>query len=329
MAKVAYEQRSFQKKSLERIQLINDICARYEAMGYDLTVRQVYYQLVTGNHIANNFQNYKTTAGLINDARLAGLIDWNYIVDRTRNLAGLGHWDSPADIIKSSYQSFRLNKWEDQPNYVEVWVEKDALSSVIQRVANELDVNYFACKGYVSQSEMRDAARRFDFQRNVGGKKCHLIHLGDHDPSGIHMTSDITDRLNTTFRSSVEVHRIALTMAQIEQYNPPENPAKETDSRFAAYAELYGDSSWELDALEVVVMHDIIEAEVLKLRDESLWEEMLSKEKHGKVALKMVTDHWGEVEDWLKQEFDEEYEELLDEADGVVREDDDDDNDGY
>lgn len=127
MSKRKYKDIRFHGKSLETIERVNAIVAEYEAQGYELTLRQVYYQLVARGFIPNNERSYKNLGSLINDGRLAGLIDWYAIVDRTRNLRRNSHWDCPEDVIDSARYSYMLDRWENQPNYVEVWVEKDAL----------------------------------------------------------------------------------------------------------------------------------------------------------------------------------------------------------
>jgi hypothetical protein len=114
----------------------NDIIAEYSAQGFQLTLRQLYYQFVSRDFIPNNLRSYKNLGDVINDARLAGLIDWNSIVDRTRNLQSLAHWRNPAEIIDACASQFRLDRWAPQPRRVEVWIEKDALIGVIEGICN-------------------------------------------------------------------------------------------------------------------------------------------------------------------------------------------------
>lgn len=244
MPKIEYKSIKFQQKSLELIRLVNQVVEEYQAQGYELTLRQAYYQLVARGYIPNNERSYKNIGNLINDGRLAGLIDWHSITDRTRNLRSNSHWDNPADVIASARYSYLLNKWDGQPNYVEVWVEKDALVDIVGQACRPLDTPYFSCRGYTSQSEMWSAAQRFISQDYRDNRV--IIHLGDHDPSGIDMTRDIQERLQM-FGADVYVKRVALTMNQIGTYNPPPNPAKITDSRASKYIDEYGNESWELD----------------------------------------------------------------------------------
>lgn len=253
----------------------NQIIEDYQAQGFTLTLRQLYYQFVARDLIPNTERSYKRLGSIINDGRLAGLIDWSSIEDRGRNLRGNAHWDSPADVIEAARQSYRINMWENQPNRVEVWIEKEALAGVIAGVCEELDVPYFACKGYVSQSEQWRAGHRARYHFNRESQQTVILHLGDHDPSGIDMTRDNDDRLTmfAGYRGAPNVQRIALNMDQIDEYNPPPNPAKVSDSRFEQYLRDYGHESWELDALEPRVLAQLIRDRVADYRDDELWEE--------------------------------------------------------
>ena len=149
MPKIEYKSIKFQQKSLELINLVNQVVEEYQAQGYELTLRQAYYQLVARGYIPNNERSYKNIGNLINDGRLAGLIDWHSITDRTRNLRRNGHWDNPADVIASARYSYLLNKWDGQPNYVEVWVEKDALVDMTRDIQERLQM--FGADVYVKR----------------------------------------------------------------------------------------------------------------------------------------------------------------------------------
>lgn len=299
MPKIQYKEINFQKKSLDLIELVNQVVDEYSAQGYELTLRQAYYQLVARGYIPNNERSYKNIGNLINDGRLAGLIDWHSITDRTRNLRGNSHWDTPERVIASARYSYLLDKWMGQPNYVEVWVEKDALVDIVGQVCRPLDTPYFSCRGYTSQSEMWSAAQRFIQQSDR--EKRIIIHLGDHDPSGIDMTRDIQERLEM-FGADVFVKRVALTMNQIQTYNPPPNPAKITDSRASKYIDQFGDESWELDALEPKVITNLINQEVTKYRDDGIYQAVCDKEKREKEELKMLERNYDRAVAFLESE---------------------------
>ena len=297
MPKYAYKEINFRPDSLRLIAIINSVIEEYTAHGYDLTLRQVYYQLVARDYIPNNERSYKNTGNLINDARLAGLIDWTAIQDRTRNIRQNSHWSSPVSIMSSALYSYAIDTRKDQPNYIEVWVEKDALIGIVQQIASTLDVPCFSCRGYVSASEMWSAAQRFIGQDRR--ERRVILHLGDHDPSGKDMTRDIADRLEL-FGADVEVQRIALNWDQIDEFNPPPNPAKLSDSRASAYIEEFGTESWELDALEPKVLTNLIRTHVADLTDAGLLERASAKEKQDKVELELVKDNWHDAVDLLR-----------------------------
>lgn len=323
--RIAYETKRFGAETLETIIQANQILEEYEKQGYDLTLRQLYYQFVSRDLIPNNERSYKRLGSIVNDARLAGRIDWDHIVDRTRNVREQTHWRDPAHIIGATADSFRVSLWEAQGDYVEVWIEKDALVGVITRVCNELDVPYFSCRGYTSQSEMWAASQRL-LEPIKDGKDVTVLHLGDHDPSGIDMTRDIKDRLRgfilqdftrweferdgidvetasdvniqgsmRVASNRLEIRRIALTMDQINQYNPPPNPAKLSDSRAQGYVDLYGYESWELDALPPDVLSGLVREHVEGLIDADAWDTAIDREKDGQRLLRQASQRWATI----------------------------------
>ena len=303
MPKICYDRavrdRLLKSKNLDVVNKANEIIASYQAQGFDLTLRQLYYQFVARDLIPNQQKEYKRLGDIVNDGRLAGLIDWNAIVDRTRNLRGLPHWSDPGEIVRSAAQGFNVDKWAGQPYRVEVWIEKDALVGVIEGVCTDHDVPYFSCRGYTSQSEMWGAAQRLLRRSRTSSQPTVILHFGDHDPSGIDMTRDIRGRLELFSDGNLEVRRLALNMNQVDEYQPPPNPAKVTDSRYVAYLAEYGEESWELDALEPQVLADLIAGEIRALRDEGIWKEAVAREREGRADLGQIADRYDEVKEFL------------------------------
>jgi hypothetical protein len=308
--KIKYKDIAFRQASLDLIRKADQVCRDYESQGLVLTLRQLYYVFVSRDWIPNRVESYTNLGNLINNGRLAGLIDWDHLEDRTRNLYGNHHSRDPAHAVEDMTSDYMLNHWVGQEYYVEIWVEKEALASVIARAARRLDCNYFACKGYVSQSEMHSAAMRLRHYSNQRQQPV-IIHLGDHDPSGIDMTRDIEDRLDL-FGAYPQVNRIALNMDQIVQYDPAPNPAKQTDTRFADYAAKYGDESWELDALDPATLDALIETAVLEYRDEDIYRDRIEQERKDKAVLTAVHDNWGIIREYVEDNFVEEDEEDTD-----------------
>lgn len=295
MARIAYESWNPRGQSLELIGIAEQICSSYQAQGYDLTLRQLYYQFVSRDVIPNNQRQYKMLGNVIDRARRAGYLDWNYIVDRTRNLMGFATYDSPADLIAEQEYRFHRDLWESQDYRIEVWVEKEALAGVIGRASGSYACDYFSCRGYVSQSEMHAAAKRHQrYERQ--GQDVVVLHLGDHDPSGIDMSRDIQDRLSF-FGANTVVERIALNMDQVEEYGPPPNPAKLTDSRVEEYIARYGEESWELDALDPATLNALINEHIERYLNPSLYQDALNEESRGRDLLRGVSENWDAVAD--------------------------------
>lgn len=291
MPKIKYIEKKFRENSLNLIMRVNNVIEEYKKQGYSLTLRQVYYQMVARDIIENNERSYKNLGSLINDARLAGLIDWEAIEDRTRNLRERSKWENPSEIINSAAWSYHIDYWEGQENYIEVWVEKDALVGIVGRVCEKLDVNYFSCRGYVSQSEMWLASQRLK-RREAEGKNIILLHLGDHDPSGIDMSRDIMDRQVLFGSLEINFDRLALNMNQIDQYNPPPNPTKVTDSRSSSYIDKFGYSCWELDALEPQVISELIEVSIKRFRDNDRYNLVKEREEEEIEELENISKNY-------------------------------------
>jgi len=286
--KIEYEEKNFRVKSLKMIQMINGVIIEYEQQGFTLTLRQLYYQFVSRDFIPNTQASYKRLGELLNNARLAGLVDWDAIIDRTRNLKAQPFWNSPASIIRACANQFEIDLWVDQEFAVEVWIEKEALIGVIEPICNKLFVPFFACKGYVSQSEQWAAGRRFLERMQERNQMTIVIHLGDHDPSGIDMTRDNGRRLKMFSEFSCTIKRIALNIDQVKKYRPPPNPTKMTDSRSQPYVDKYGSYSWELDALEPRVISQLIEDEIKVWCDEDSFNKRKELSKKGRDKLRKV-----------------------------------------
>ena len=272
--------------------------AECEAQGYGLTLRQLYYQMVSRDIIPNNIRSYKNLGDLINDARLAGLVDWHAIEDRTRNLRRRPHREEPQEIIDAIAHQYHIGYWEGQESYVEVWVEKDALIGIVEQISDKLHVACFSCRGHTSQSELRGAAMRLK-RRCDAGQHAVLLHLGDHDPSGKDMSRDIVARLELFGADDVEFRRLALNLDQIEEFGPPPNPTKLSDGRAQGYIERFGYECWELDALDPSVISRLIDENVRMYRDEGLCRDVLARENEEKGTLRDLRDGYqGLIQNW-------------------------------
>jgi hypothetical protein len=307
VSKIEYVPRTFSAGSLDLIEKANAICEEYRDQGFDLTLRQLYYQFVARAWLPNKDIEYKRLGSIINDARLAGLIDWDYIVDRTREINGaFGGFDSPGAAVSSVAGWYSIDVWRGQTARVEAWVEKEALVDVLAQGVRGTRIPYFACRGYTSASALWQASQRIQgYLDEEGVERVVILHLGDHDPSGIDMTRDIRDRFDTFLSGdgyqpeNVEIRRIALNMDQVRQYDPPPNPAKLTDSRVGGYIARFGSSSWELDALNPTILGDLLRTNIAAEIDSSLWDERVEQESTEKDVLRAMSRRWPEVQTFL------------------------------
>jgi hypothetical protein len=311
---IKYQNLRIQNEKLRIVNMVNAIVKEFNDKGYALSLRQIYYVFVSRDLFAadwadpktgstNNEKSYKKLGKIISDGRMAGLIDWTAIEDRTRNMDGNQHWDDPVHILRAVSQTYQIDKWQNQDYRPEVWVEKDALEGVVGVPCRRLDVPFFSCRGYTSQTAMWDNATRMLEQAKLGVNTV-VLHLGDHDPSGIDMSRDIEDRIRLfmgTFEDHLIFKRIALHIEQVRKYNPPENPAKPTDSRFERYAEKFGESSWELDALDPGILDKLISDNILAYRDEDEYSKMKGLEDEQKRGLTKVYTNWTAVQKFLEK----------------------------
>ncbi len=300
MAKIKYVTDCVRKSDLIIIVKANPILDEYRQAGYRVTLRQLHYQFVARGYLPNTKSTYNKICEAMQRGRMGGLVDWDVIEDRTRDLRIRPKWDDPTDILNTCAECYHLDYWQKQKNQVEVWIEKDALLGVIEETCNEWDCSYFSCRGYPSTSELHETSKRIK-RYNKRGQGFIILYCGDHDPSGINMCASITRTLGE-FDVDFDFRRIALNMEQIERLQPPPNKIKESDSRSKKYRDLYGDECWELDALPPQELNDIIEAEIIDCingRDDFDYYHM--KEKDGQSQLEVVGKHFNEAHEWAKE----------------------------
>jgi hypothetical protein len=341
MARISYQPKKFSPAHRNIIGAANVICGEYATQGLTLTLRQLYYQFVARDLLPNRQQEYKRLGGILTDARMAGEMDWDYLIDRTRNLVAPPHWASPADMIARGAESYRTDLWAGQHQRVHVWVEKDAAIGVIEGTCDLNSVPYFSCRGYTSVSEAWSAAQRIRYDIE-NGDQVTILHIGDHDPSGLDMSRDIEERLRLFIvrdwlatwgqrlprpvtTGAVKAHmrehmrrrgsgiadaqppwrikRIALNRDQVDRYRPPPNPAKTTDARFQRYVDETGlTESWELDALDPVVLQGLIQDEIDQVRDGAAWAGRHAAMEDGRATLTRLSQQWEQVQQSLRPE---------------------------
>lgn len=272
------------KKNQEQLKLINSIIEEYKEQGYTLTLRQLYYQLVSRGVIPNLTKEYAKLSSLLVKGRMGGVLNWNAIEDRLRVPYIPYSVDDIDDAIQDTINQYRLDRQDGQDVYIELWVEKDALSGVLKKITRHYHINLMVNRGYSSCSAMHDAFQRLERQEDEG-KKTVILYLGDHDPSGLDMIRDIKERLEE-FGVCPDVKQIGLTMEQIKKYNPPPNPAKITDPRAKWYISEFGETSWEVDALTPEVLHQLVKDNVEELIDMDMFNDKILDEEKDKEKLR-------------------------------------------
>ena len=234
------------KKTLELIESARAVLAEYHPM----TVRQVFYQLVSRLVLKNTELQYKQLSRHLTTAREEGIIPDEWIEDRTRRPRDVSMWDGLDEFLSDARYWYRRNVWNTQPRYVVLWVEKDALSGIFEEITNEYGVTLVVGRGYNSHSIKAEMAKRFQSIE----KPITILYFGDFDPSGENIYQNLKESFPRDFGISLEIKKVALRFEDIERYQLPPNPAKKTDSRAGSFIEKYGDISVELDALPLPVL---------------------------------------------------------------------------
>lgn len=288
---------NFRAKTMAMIDQANEILEEYAAQGFVLTLRQLYYQFVTRLFLANDDREYGRLGRAMTDARRAGLVDWDYIEDRTRELETFSSWGRPTDILYGAAHSYQENLWLDQLRRPEVWIEKAALIGVMKPACEKRRVPHMAARGYPSHSELYSAGKRLQGHLE-DGLAPGVFYFGDHDPSGLDMTRSLREELSLSARALIEVVRLGLNLDQLRELRLPPNPAKEPDRRFEQYVRETGcTDSWELDALSPAFIDGLIEQAISDLVDHEAWKEALGREQANNDLLLRTATSFAETGD--------------------------------
>lgn len=230
---------------------------------HPMTVRQVFYRLVSGQVIENTRSRYQAVSNVLRDARKCGVVPWEQVEDRLRRPRIVNMWSDLADFADTVQRAYRRDVWIEQPTYFETWLEKDALSGIFEDVLQPYGLTLNVGRGYDGWDSIRNAAERFlDCDR----EDTAILYFGDFDPSGENMVDSLRKRL-AFFDCEPEIIKCALTAEDIQLYNLPPGVTKEGDTRSKAFIEKFGDVCVELDALPGGVLRDRLTTEVEKRMD--------------------------------------------------------------
>ena len=278
-----------------------------------LTVRQVYYQLVSRGVIENSKKSYQRYDHHLTTGRKAGIIPWDAFEDRTRMFyevplpeLDISSKPDPKDELKSWFRyalnpkvstRYDLSRWKDQSYYVELWVEKDALAGFLSPLCKRLGVGLVVSRGYTSYTFKQEAINRFN--EISKGRKFRrdpvLLYLGDLDPSGYDIYRCLEDEVD-----NADIERIGLHPQDVTQFSLVPNPIKDTDTRAKGFKSLYpelGNNVYELDALPPGELMDRARKNILKYFNEDIHEENEREARHWRANF---TDYQKTIKEMLK-----------------------------
>jgi hypothetical protein len=249
-----------------------------------ITLRQLYYRLVSRLLIPNTINSYKRLSRILVQAREQGDVPINCIEDRSRRILGRGDtgFDSAEEYLKNklnslqdSWKGFTMPMWDDQPKHLLISLEKDALSRLVSRIANNYSVRTFPTRGYPSFSYVKGMANYMESR--LAGRHVTVLYYGDFDPSGIDIERDLEVRLARYGAKDFSVTRVALTADQISEHNLPPMPVKRSDARSESFMAEHGDKSVELDALDPNLFQEIVEKSIRSNIDVRRWNAKVRK----------------------------------------------------
>jgi len=281
-------------KSEKSLELIN-ASARILNEIQPASVRAVCYRLFIKKLIANMSKNSTGAVGKqLVYAREAGLIPWDWIVDETREAETISTWSNPEAIIRCAVNGYRKDYWAMQPRRVEVWSEKGTVRGTVAPVLDEYGVTFRVMHGYGSATSIHEIA-----QKTLDStKSMTVLYIGDHDPSGLHMSEiDLPARL-ARYGGSADIVRIALDASDVTNDTKlPWFPAddKVSDSRYAWFKALYGHRCWEVDALSPVVLRRRLDNAIYDLLDGDAWNHAVSIEEAEKESMQSILSTWKSI----------------------------------
>jgi len=243
------------------------------------SVRAVCYRLFTEKLTSDMSKKSTGAVGTqLVYAREVGLIDWNWIVDETREAERISSWSDPASIIEAAVSRYRKDYWEFQPCRVEVWSEKGTVRGTVAPVLKKYGVAFQVMHGYGSATSLHKIAQ----ESVASDKPLTVFYIGDHDPSGRHMSDvDLPARL-ARYGGKANIIRLALDDTDTAPDSElPWFPAsdKTEDKRHKWFTENFGQKCWEVDALPPPVLRARLDAAIAGLLDMDAWEHAIHIEK--------------------------------------------------
>ena len=278
-----------------------EIATRILEDSYPQTVRQIYYRFVslseeekdTIGGFPNNRLSLEKISRLLRIAMESDRIPWEWIVDKSRpTYHGRGGYtrgpgEYLREVLLSSNDYFR-DYTVTQPNFIQVWLEKDALSDTIVATTRPLGVDLVCARGFSSCSKSKEIAEELE---TVIDKPITIFYLGDHDPSG-HCIEQAMARKVREYSDDVDftIKRLAIHKADIARFHLPPQKIKSEDSRAEGFREKFGEQCVELDALPVEELRRRVHDAIWELIDEKEWNRAIEQEsREGRVVERYMT----------------------------------------
>jgi hypothetical protein len=218
-------------ESLALLENVHAVLATFRAY-LPVTLRQVFYRLVSTVGYPKDERAYHRLGDLLNRARRAGLLEWDAIRDDGFTRRSPVFWDSPADwadTVLESAKRYRCDRQSGQERRLVLWCEAGGMVPQLERVAAEYSVPVYSSGGFDSVTAKHEVAVEFS---RLGLST--VLHIGDHDPSGVHMFGSLDEDVRAFLErlgGDVQFVRLAVTREHIQEMGLPTAPAKETDRR--------------------------------------------------------------------------------------------------
>jgi hypothetical protein len=220
-------------KSLALLDEVHAVLGEYR-QHLPLTIRQIFYRLVGAYGYDKTERAYDRLGELLNRARRAGEVPFDAIRDDGIEMRLPTAWRDAAhliDTMRSSVAAFRLDRQRGQPRRLVIAVEAAGMLPQIERIARPYGIAVQSSGGFDSLTAKYGMA---GFLGECAAAE--VLHIGDHDPSGVHVFASLAEDVRAICRDlghAVEIAftRLAVTPEQITQLGLPTAPPKPTDRR--------------------------------------------------------------------------------------------------
>jgi len=263
-------------------QTIISVCAA----DHPLSVRGVFYRVMSAGVVAKSEKEYGVVQRRVLKLRRSGELPYGWIADGTRWHVKSRSWDSVEQALADAAVSYRRALWNDQDSYVEVWSEKEAISSIVSPITDSYDVPLMIARGFASETFLYSTAATI----TAIAKPTTIYQLGDHDPSGVAAWEHVQRRLRE-FAPDVEIsfERIAVTEDQITELGLPTRPTKASDSR----AKTFRGDSVEVDAIPTATLRLLVQEAIERHIDPVALEATRLFEAQERAGLEAMARGWG------------------------------------